>query len=135
MTQKSFKSPKELQRKIDLYFSQDGGAWVDGEYMPTMSGLAKSIGVSRMTICNYKKDEDYADIILEARAIVEEHLERKLYGNTVTGVIFNLKNNFGWKDKQELDIESPKGSMTPTFVFNPVGVDYQSNELESDFDE
>jgi hypothetical protein len=26
-----------------------------------------------------------------------------LYGNTVTGVIFNLKNNFGWKDKNEVE--------------------------------
>ena len=34
--------------------------------------------------------------------MIEAHLEKKLFGNNVTGLIFNLKNNFDWKDKTEV---------------------------------
>ena len=38
--------------------------------------------------------------LLDTDVIAEE----KLYGSAVTGVIFNLKNNFGWKDAQDLNL-------------------------------
>jgi len=68
-----------------------------------MAGLARHLDVDRKTIINYGNKEDYFHTIKRARARVEEFLEQRLYGNTVTGVIFNLKNNFDWKDKQEID--------------------------------
>jgi hypothetical protein len=37
---------------------------------------------------------------------VEMSLEQRLAGQAVTGSIFSLKNNFGWKDKSETDITS-----------------------------
>jgi len=43
-------------------------------------------------------------------------LEQKLYGNAVTGVIFNLKNNFGWQDKTEQEVTTKE--LTPI----PIGV-------------
>lgn len=33
--------------------------------------------------------------------MVEVFLEERLQGTAATGTIFNLKNNFGWKDKTE----------------------------------
>jgi len=75
---------------------------VEKIYAPTMSGLALFLGVDRKTITNYSNKEEYFPTIRKARARIESHLEKKLYGNNVTGLIFNLKNNFDWKDKSEV---------------------------------
>ena len=131
-----FKTVEDLQLAVDAYFvkgnAEDnidfGEAWVelgDSEYqfMPTMSGLALALGVDRKTITNYANKQEFFPTIKKARNIVEQTLERRLYLNNPAGTIFNLKNNFGWADKSEINIESPNGTMTPTFVFNPVGSD------------
>ena len=40
---------------------------------------------------------------------MEDYLEKKLLtGNSATGIIFNLKNNFEWKDKQEVEVAQEK---------------------------
>ena len=136
----AFETVEDLQKAVDNYFSKGsvedeveyGEAWVDmGDsgyvFMPTMSGLALALNVDRKTITNYANKEDYFPTIKKARNIVEQTLERRLYLNNPAGTIFNLKNNFGWADKTDLNIESPNGSMTPTFVFNPVGRDEPTN--------
>jgi len=102
----AFNSVEELEEKIDAYFKSEDCYLVQGDdsiYAPTMSGLALYLGVSRATIVNYSYKEQYFDTIKKARSMIENHLEQKLYGNTVTGVIFNLKNNFNWKDKSEVE--------------------------------
>jgi hypothetical protein len=110
-----YKTEPELRNAINQYFDHD--AMVDlGEYksfQPTMAGLARSVGLSRQGLLNYSKKEEFFDTIKDARLRVEEALENRLYGNSPTGAIFNLKNNFGWKDKTETDLSSSDGSMTP----------------------
>ena len=110
-----FPSAEALQEKIDEYF-----AWCDnrvtsfyskeaGGNIPvsnpapyTMSGLARFLGVDRQTILNYGKKEEYFGTIKAARVRVEEDVETRLMeGRGTTGAIFNLKNNFGWRDETE----------------------------------
>jgi hypothetical protein len=90
---------EDLQRDIDDYFNI-----CEEENRPyTMSGLALHLGMSRQSLVNYGNKDDFFDTVKQARQKVENYLEEHLYGSSVTGVIFNLKNNFGWKDKQEVD--------------------------------
>ncbi|ANJ65567.1 putative terminase small subunit [Pseudoalteromonas virus vB_PspP-H6/1] len=103
----AFESVEALEEAVESYFERGGEAWTDigeGEYTftPTMAGLALALGVDRKTITNYGNKQEYFPTIKKARQRVETHLEKRLYGNNVTGVIFNLKNNFGWADKQEV---------------------------------
>ncbi len=106
----AYKTIEALQQAIDLYFETDAFidmGMKDGEevkmYAPTMAGLALSLGVDRKTLVNYSHREEYFLAIKKARAKVEVALEQRLYGNNITGIIFNLKNNFAWADKQEID--------------------------------
>ncbi len=109
-----FQTVKELDDAIDLYFETDAyivmGSDDNGEqvkmYSPTMSGLALSLGIDRKTLTNYAHRDEFFPSIKKARSRVEVALEQRLYGNNVTGVIFNLKNNFDWADKQEIKQEN-----------------------------
>lgn len=99
-----YKTPEEMQDAIDKYF--ESKKIVENEtltFRPTMSGLANSLGISTRSLINYKQKDEFLPTIKNARQKVEEALEDALYGTGVAGVIFNLKNNFGWKDKQEIE--------------------------------
>jgi hypothetical protein len=119
----AFPTVESLQEAVDSYFAPGGDAW-DGtgdevKFLPTMSGLALALDVDRKTVLNYSNKDDYFPTIRKARAIIENNLEKNLYGNSVTGLIFNLKNNFGWNDKQELDHTS-NGKTLNNWSVNPV---------------
>lgn len=101
----AFGDVEELEARIDDYFATSAymGEGEKRTFAPTMAGLARHLDVDRKTITNYANKEEFFPTIKRARGRVEEFLEQRLYGNTVTGVIFNLKNNFDWKDKQEIE--------------------------------
>ena len=117
----TYSGVEELQEAINKYFNDCVVKVGEGEeFRPTMTGLARSLGLCRDSLHKYGKKEKFFDTIKQAREIVHEALEMKLYGTAVTGVIFNLKNNFGWKDKTEVDNLSSDGSMTPTKIVREV---------------
>ena len=96
---RAFKSVEEVEKKIEAYFN-----YCEEKDKPyTMSGLAYYLEIDRRTLLNYSKDEDYFPLIKKARDRVQMQLEEGLYrlGNN-SGIIFNLKNNFDWKDKMEV---------------------------------
>ena len=70
---------------------------------PSFTGLAIYLNVNKDTLTEYGNQADYSVTIKRAKQKIENYLEDHLYGNNVTGIIFNLKNNYGWKDKQEID--------------------------------
>ena len=103
-----FKDEKELENAINNYFQE-----CDKKEKPyTMTGLAISLGIDRRTLINYANRDLFFSLIKNAKAKVEEQLEESLYrlGNN-SGVIFNLKNNYGWTDKQELETNA-QGKIT-----------------------
>lgn len=94
-----FETPEQMQEGIDAYFDA-----LPTDSKPTISGLCYSLGfVDRGALAEYEKKPEFSRTVKGARIRVEQALEEHLYGGQVTGVIFNLKNNFGWKDKTEVD--------------------------------
>lgn len=96
-----YKSVKAMQNDIDKYFAD-----CDEQKRPyTVSGLAYALNTCRQTLLNYEENEKFLDTIKKAKAKIECYNEEMLYNKDIptTGVIFNLKNNYGWKDKQELE--------------------------------
>lgn len=92
-----FKTNVELVKKIDAYFAK-----CDKDKSPyTVAGLALFLDVDTDTVRNYEKRDEFFGTIKRAKQKIEESLEVKLHGNNVTGIIFNLKNNYGWTDRQD----------------------------------
>lgn len=96
-----YKSKKALETAIEEYFDR-----CDEKIEPyTMAGLAYYLGIDRRTLLNYSKEDRFFPTIKKARSRIEAFNEGQLYLNKHTaGVIFNLKNNFGWTDKQDVEV-------------------------------
>lgn len=93
-----YKTEKEIEEKTNKYFMECD---LTGEPY-TITGLCIALGITRETLNEYSKNKKFSDTIKKARLKVENYLEKHLItDNSTTGIIFNLKNNFGWKDKQE----------------------------------
>lgn len=110
-----FKTPEELQIEIDKYFlhcdtrkkqviAKNGDVIEVLDPEPyTMSGLALYMGIDRDTLLNYSNRAKFFPTIKKARDKVHFDMERRLHEGNSVGAIFSLKNNFGWKDKSEVD--------------------------------
>lgn len=116
-----YKTPEELQAKIDEYFKtqcktvpildSEGkplmttkGFPVVELNPPTMAGLALYLGfTNRTSLYEYSWKGNFSDTIKKAISRVEEYAEKQLTSGSATGAIFWLKNH-GWADttKQEL---------------------------------
>lgn len=117
-----YNTVEELQKKIDEYFKSCEGEILkneDGHIIlnkygepviinmkpPTVTGMALYLGFnSRQALLNYQDKKEFHDTITRAKMRIEEYAECRLYDKDgCNGAKFNLINNFGWKDKQELD--------------------------------
>lgn len=102
---KKYTDVEEMENKIENYFKM-----CDKKGEPyTITGLAIALDLDRKSINNYSKDDKFFPTIKKSKAKVEEYLEKRLlFNSSATGVIFNLKNNFDWKDKQEVEVAQEK---------------------------
>lgn len=133
-----FTDAKELAMKIQNYFdncdphitkrqvengrnNDNQTIWAEREVMTdqepyTVTGLARSLKVSRQTINNYRDPAHYTDEISpevrqelmdtleDAIQRVEEFNEKQLHRSGLSnGIKFSLTNNFGWVDKSVVD--------------------------------
>ncbi|MGV8982143.1 terminase small subunit [Clostridium sp.] len=107
-----FKSVEELQLKIDEYFNSCYITDIDADGKPyklnivplTVSGLAISLDCDRRTLINYGNNDEYFPTIRRAKQKIENFAEVSLWQPKIaTGIAFNLKNNFGWHDKTEVE--------------------------------
>jgi hypothetical protein len=125
-----FKTVLELEMAIQLYFDKcdphieehmvASGVTTNGETMfatrkvltdqkpYTSAGLARSLGIDRRTLLNYKQRPDFFPSIQGALDRLEEYAESQLFGPYANGAKFSLTNNFKgehqpWTDKQSID--------------------------------
>ena len=82
-----FKTVKDKQDAVDAYFA--------AHERPTLSGLARVFGMSRLALANYGGSDR---IVADARWRVEEYLESRLGGPGERGAMFSLKSQFGWSE-------------------------------------
>ncbi|WP_349398450.1 terminase small subunit, partial [Clostridium perfringens] len=107
-----FKSPEELQNKIDAYYE-----WAkENKKHITITGLAWFLDTNRQTLLRYEEDDSellksvsedvrqaFRDTVKRAKARIEMEYEESLYNkNSAVGAIFTLKNNYNYVDKQEV---------------------------------
>ncbi|MBW0282453.1 hypothetical protein ATN38_02095 [Rhodococcus sp. FH8] len=112
----------EMRRVIDGHGKEGNALWVEREVLTpgvpyTITGLARALKTSRETLLDYEsgkyddKADDidaagdkFSDTIKDAKLRVQQNAEEFLMsGAPATGAIFWLKNNAGWKDRQEVD--------------------------------
>ena len=110
-----YETVEDMQKLIVEYFNE---CEAEGK-KPTVTGLGYVLDMSRQDLINYEKcfecdrliqypdsvRRGFVDTIKGAKRFIESCLEDKLInGNTTPiGLIFALKNNYGWVDKQEIE--------------------------------
>lgn len=97
---KKYTEVELMQQKIEKYFKE-----CEEKHEPyTVTGLCLALEITRETLSQYFKSDEFSDTIKKAKLRVENYLEKHLITDTsTTGIIFNLKNNFGWTDKQQVE--------------------------------
>lgn len=125
-----YKTVKQIQKKIDEYFEScfrpvvtlnketheyetirdNEGNIFKEQYKPfTITGLADALDMTRQSLLNYSKNEEFFDTITRAKRKCESYAEERLFDKDgANGAKFSLANNFeGWKDKKEnINIET-----------------------------
>lgn len=103
-----FQDITAFQAAVDAYFAQ-----CDEDKRPyTMSGLANALGTTRQTLLAYEGEregrhspsDDFVRAVKAARGRCEQFAEESLWGKAhPAGPIFSLKNNYGWRDEQQVN--------------------------------
>jgi len=105
-----YSAVEEMQQKIDAYFAECEAK----EKPPTISGLALALDMTTQGLREYSAKDQFSATVRKAKQRVEVALEERLGGQAATGSIFNLKCNFGWRDKQEFEITGANGGPMET---------------------
>lgn len=104
-------TPEEMLKESMKYFTNCDNTIID-KWMgwkinkpKTLSWLCLWLWVSKDYISEKAKDVNYSETIKEIRMNVENNIEEwiLMWTYNATSGIFNLKNNFNWVDKQEID--------------------------------
>lgn len=117
---RKIKSVDEMEKLIDRYFLDI----CNKENRPTVEGLAIHLGfLSRQSLLNYEGyGKEYKNSLKRAKLYIESQIVQgamtgKLNSHFCT---FSLKNNFGWKEKTELEVGN-----APSRRFNINFTDYE----------
>ena len=100
---RKFKNRSELEEAIESYF-----AHCDERCRPpTMPGLARALGFTRVSSLKYMEKESaarsqFSAVLGRARLLIEAYWEEILVSldstpGQIQGAMFVLKNSFGWK--------------------------------------
>jgi len=84
----------------------------------TQEQIALALGISASTLDNRKRENtDFTDAIKRGKAkgiaLVTNKLMESIKGGNMTGMIFFLKTQAGWRETQHIDHTSSDGTMSP----------------------
>lgn len=104
-------TPEQMLEEATKYFDNcdksviDKWMWGKIQKPKTLSWLCLWLWVSKDYISEKAKDVNYSETIKEIRMNVENNIEEWIltWVYNATSWIFNLKNNFDWKDKSEIE--------------------------------
>jgi hypothetical protein len=101
----AFESVEQIQRDCSSYLKERE----EKQLIPTMTGLARSLGISRITLWKYGQGEmttevEFINALKPFLSIVAEAWETRLGGANSAGAAFWLKNH-GWVDRTETKVE------------------------------
>ncbi|MDY0626624.1 DNA-packaging protein [Pasteurella multocida] len=87
----------------------------------TQQQIADALGISERTLRDRKSNSaEFAEAIKRGKAkgiaIVTNKLMEKVKAGNVTAMIFFLKSQAGWKEKQEIDLTNSDNSLKPTVI-------------------
>ena len=93
-------SAASLEKKINAYFKKVK----KDRKSPTLTGLALHLRCTRSSIADYSQTDEYSEVLSMAKLQCEHHLEERITdGAPSSGLAFILKNNYGWKEKTEVE--------------------------------
>jgi len=103
-----FKNPEEFSDRVESYFIK----CEENNKPPTISGLSVFCKCHRSTLYNYADpakctNPEFGKILDYARLRIQEWCDTELLSrerpNSVTGVIFYLKNHYDYKDSSSVE--------------------------------
>jgi len=117
-----FKTPEELQKKIDEYFKSryrkvyiqktgeflkdpETNEYIYEQHRPmTIASLAVFLGTNRQTLINYTNKQEYFDTVTRAKDIVEGWNSEALFDKDKhKGASFSATNNFKYNNSSKIE--------------------------------
>lgn len=109
-----FTSPEEMDAMIDAYLLE----CIQKEEPLTITGLTLALGFcDKCSLYEYQEKPEFTHSVKRARLLVENAYEKRIEKGA--GPIFALKN-FGWSDKQDLNIGGQEGNPLVTKVIREI---------------
>ncbi|AZQ69193.1 hypothetical protein EF888_19885 [Silicimonas algicola] len=131
---KVFRSVDELEARIEAYFKgleyeKTETAIRNGQRItvtteamrpPTLSGLALVLEVSRRTLLNYSRKDEFSHVIARARSRIEEWHEEALYSRqTYCAARFMLAVNLGYRKSPGSENDAVRVRTVETTLVQP----------------
>lgn len=111
-----FTSVEEIEMKVAKYKQYLS----ENDKPATMAGLAWYLGIDRKTLYNYSKDQEYFPTIKKYRDWIMFEIEENVLIKGHGGSIF-LAKNYGYTDRQEVDVSTKDFSNTLDKFVNKLG--------------
>jgi len=107
-----YEDPQAFSDATDAYFEK---AEADGK-LPTKAGLCLFLGfVDKESFNTYDTyGGDFSRTVKKANMRIEDDRHQRLANPACTGIIFDLKANHGWQDKQTLEHTGTDGGPIQT---------------------
>lgn len=105
-----FDDAESLEAAVDAYFRD---CEVHGK-KATVPGLALALGfASKQSLYDYRDLDDHRSYPIKRALLRLESQRNEQALELPAGVIFDLKNHHGWKDKTETELSGPNGGPLP----------------------